>query len=143
MTAMDMAKYVLAKCTKDGTPINGGQLQKALYLLQCEFLGKQGRELFSDDFEAWDAGPVVPAVYHALSAHGDKKVGYNGDVPDIAERERKTIDRIIGDFVAKESANPYQVQIEINKPGRAWDKAYLEGENSVITKEAIGRFGLN
>ena len=50
--ALDIAKYVITKCTKDKHPISNLQLQKILYYIQRELL-QQGLAGFSDDMEAW------------------------------------------------------------------------------------------
>lgn len=37
-SALNMAKYIIDKCTKDRYPISNLQLQKILYYVQREFL---------------------------------------------------------------------------------------------------------
>jgi len=49
-------------------------LQKMLYIAQMVHLGKVRRPLIRDDFEAWDYGPVLPAVYHKAKIFGSGPV---------------------------------------------------------------------
>jgi uncharacterized phage-associated protein len=45
-------------------------LQKMLYIAHMFHLGKHGTPLINESFEAWDYGPVVPAVYRRVSGFG-------------------------------------------------------------------------
>ena len=74
MKALEVAKYVVTKCKKDEYPISNLQLQKILYYIQHDFLKKNNKPLFDDDFEAWKFGPVVPSVYYEYSYLGALKI---------------------------------------------------------------------
>lgn len=50
--AMDVAKYIITKCARNEHPISNLQLQKILYILQKEYLQRDQKCLFFDDFEA-------------------------------------------------------------------------------------------
>ena len=65
---MDVAKYIITKCTRDEHPISNLQLQKILYILQKEYLQRDQKCLFFDDFEAWAFGPNIPNVYSGKGA---------------------------------------------------------------------------
>ena len=60
--ALEVAKYVINKCTVENYPVSNLQLQKILYFLQKKYLIQQGRRLFKDAIEAWQFGPVVSEV---------------------------------------------------------------------------------
>ena len=62
--ALDVAKYIVDKCTSDKQPVSNLQLQKILYFLQKKYLIDEKRILFSDEIQAWQFGPVVPEVYY-------------------------------------------------------------------------------
>lgn len=57
-SASDVAKYLL---TQKGT-MTGYQIQKLLYYCQAWSLVINRKPLFSDEIQAWEHGPVVPAV---------------------------------------------------------------------------------
>ena len=59
-----MAKYIIKYCNKSNLPISNLKLQKLLYFIQAAFLVEKGHACFPDEIEAWDFGPVVPAVYY-------------------------------------------------------------------------------
>ena len=71
--AMDIAKYIINKCTVDNHPISNLQLQKILYYVQKKFLDN-GRIAFDDEFEAWQFGPVVPEVYSRYCGFGSASI---------------------------------------------------------------------
>ena len=64
-SALNVAKYIIDKCTRENYPISNLQLQKILYYIQREFL-QRGPKAFPEEIEAWQFGPVVPEVYMDL-----------------------------------------------------------------------------
>ena len=62
--AIDVAKYMIDKCTREDRPISNLQLQTILYFLQGESYKECREPLFSNRIEAWPYGPVVPDVYY-------------------------------------------------------------------------------
>ena len=53
--ALDLSKYIISKCVRDGHPISNLQLQKILYYIQVYFL-KHDNIAFPDAIEAWTCG---------------------------------------------------------------------------------------
>lgn len=51
--ALDIAKYIVDKCTIEKCPITNLQLQKILYFLQKKYLIDYGNCLFNDEIQAW------------------------------------------------------------------------------------------
>jgi uncharacterized phage-associated protein len=49
-------------------------LQKVLYFADGEYIAKERRRLFDDRIEAWQYGPVVPAVYHEFKRFGKQPI---------------------------------------------------------------------
>ena len=68
-TSNQISDWVLSKTNTDaGDTISPLKLQKLLYYCQAWHLTIIGKELFSEDIEAWAHGPVVPSQY-ARFAH--------------------------------------------------------------------------
>ena len=63
MTAIEIAKRIIAFAQSEGTPIGNLKLQYILFLLWKDVWKKEKRTLFWDAFAAWNFGPCVPAVY--------------------------------------------------------------------------------
>ena len=67
----DAANYLVMI---SGNSISNLQVQKILYMADMNFVGKNGERLLSEDFEAWDYGPVLKTLYHKCKAFGSKPV---------------------------------------------------------------------
>lgn len=68
-TSNQISDWILSKTNTDaGDTISPLKLQKLLYYCQAWHLTILGKELFSENIEAWAHGPVVPSQY-ARFAH--------------------------------------------------------------------------
>ena len=141
MKAMDVAKYILTKCNKDGQPISNLQLQKMLYYIQYEFLTNYGKPLFDDDFEAWKFGPVIPVVYYEYSHMGAFRIGADYQDYDkiLSEMSKDEIDMLNDIIVDKRDMNVWSMVDNTHKKGKAWDLIFKDGEGfgDVISKDLI------
>lgn len=67
-----VAKFI---CEKGDWCLSNLKLQKILYMSQMYYMGKNnGARLVDTSFEAWDYGPVSPALYHRVKAFGSSPV---------------------------------------------------------------------
>lgn len=69
-TPAAVANFFLRKSEEEGRSLTQLKLMKLAYLAFGWALAVLDRELFPDDFEAWDHGPVVPALYHEFKRFG-------------------------------------------------------------------------
>lgn len=136
-TAIELAKYIVNKCVEDDHPITNLQLQKILYFVQREHLCFYGVRAFVDPIEAWQFGPVVPAVYYEFCYYGAMPIEnrYN-NTRDIDFDNFDMVDRIVE---AKRDLPPWDLVNDTHKPGGAWDKTYKGGigNRSVIDIDLI------
>lgn len=132
--AMDIAKYIINKCTTDLHPISNLQLQKILYYVQKAFLENE-TVAFEDEIEAWQFGPVVPEVYYQYCGFGAMPIRMEYDV-DICQEYLNIINPIIDE---KRALNPWEMVEDTHKLGKAWDKIYNNGlgNHCIIPKELI------
>ncbi len=133
--ALDIAKYIVNKCTSDNYPITNLQLQKILYFLQKKYLVEKGRRLFVDDIQAWQFGPVVPEVYYQYCGFGSGCITMEYKT-DIDFEDELEIDPVVED---KRKKNPWDLVSETHAPGKAWDETYKNGlgNRNVISTERI------
>lgn len=136
--ALNIAKYIINKCTVDKHPISNLQLQKILYYIQREFLRK-GIEPFSEQIEAWQFGPVVPVVYKKYCGFGalpirvkydiSKKIDHTDVINPIVEEKRKL--------------NPWDLVYDTHSQGKAWDLIYKNGigDHQIIPIDLIKNRG--
>lgn len=136
-SALDVARYVLYKCTQDDSPISNLQLQKILYYLQVYFLKQKRYALFSEEIEAWQFGPVVRNVYYQYCGFGSLDIfEYDAPSTNFSEEEKEDIDRIIEE---KRSRSPWELVRDTHKKGKAWDLIYRDGygHKEIIPKDVI------
>jgi uncharacterized phage-associated protein len=63
-TATQIADWIVRFRLEVGAPVDPMSLQKLLYYAQAFHLARHGKPLFSNGFEAWKYGPVLPRVWH-------------------------------------------------------------------------------
>lgn len=133
-SALNIAKYIIDKCTKDRYPISNLQLQKILYYIQREFL-RQGTNAFPEEIEAWQFGPVVPEVYKQYCGFGALPIRMKYSV------ELKLNDANIINFIIekKRKLKPWDLVSDTHSSGKAWDLIFRDGlgDHQIIPKELI------
>lgn len=131
--ALELSKYIVSKCVKDGHPISNLQLQKILYYIQVHFLKHSGRAAFSDVIEAWQVGPVVPNVYYYYCGCGAMPIPFvYEEMANVNEKDKNVIDGIVE---AKRDMEPWILVEEIHRKDGAWDQTYRAGagERAIIS----------
>lgn len=69
--AQAVCNSILQQAFKEKIPVSPMKLQKLLYFVYRDYLKKTGEPLFSERFEAWPYGPVLPSIYDEFkSFHG-------------------------------------------------------------------------
>lgn len=121
--AIDLSKYIVTKCIVDGCAISNLQLQKILYYVQKDFL-KRDCVAFSDDIEAWQFGPVVPAVYYKFCGFGAMPITSTFEVGEIDSLDLQAIERVVD---AKKLLNPWDLVADTHRENGAWDQIYQNG----------------
>lgn len=132
--ALEIAKYIIDKCTKDNCPISNLQLQKILYYIQREFL-QQGTIAFPENIEAWQFGPVIPEVYKQYCGFGALPIRMKYVIV-IRSNDENIINPIIE---KKRMLNPWDMVSDTHSSGKAWDLIYRDGagDHQVIPQELI------
>jgi uncharacterized phage-associated protein len=70
ITANVTADLIITFCRTHGDLVTNIKLQRLLYFAQGWFLGLHGIPLFSDKFQAWPSGPILPHVYSRFEHFG-------------------------------------------------------------------------
>ncbi len=125
--AIEIAKYIINKCTVDGCPVSNLQIQKILYFLQKHYLQNENTVLFYDDIEAWQFGPVVPEVYYKYCGYGSMRIHRLYNNYTITDIDREKIDTIVED---KRNKRPWELVAETHNAGSAWDRVYHDGSGN-------------
>ena len=70
MEAVQVANYFIRRSLEDKSPITNMKLLKLVYIGYGWVAATIERPLFADPIEAWEHGPVVPALYHEFKHYG-------------------------------------------------------------------------
>jgi uncharacterized phage-associated protein len=159
--ALEVANYFLDLAKRDKKPISPMKLQKLVYFAHGWNLALRNEPLLLERVEAWDYGPVIPAVYHAFKECG------RGEIKELAASVDLDDDGkiVIADYVLKADKDTFallkrvwdvyrsytaiQLSNATHDPDGAWFKTYHEGEGAqrrgvdipdpLIREEFIGR----
>ena len=74
ISAVTVANNFIRKGKEESIAITPLKLQKLVYFLYKEYLKKTGEKLFSEQFETWKYGPVLPSIYTEFSTYGDDAI---------------------------------------------------------------------
>lgn len=123
MDARTVANYMLYIMGDAFDDLTNMKINKLLYFAQGHYLSKYGKPLFSDGIEAWDHGPVIPAVYNAYKGCEDKPIkGYDesmlSDMTPEAEEILYGVARKYGKYTASALRNMTHVV------GSPWGQVY-------------------
>lgn len=121
----DVARFFIDCGVRSGEPVTNMRLNKLLYFAQGVHLARTGAPLFQDDFEAWEWGPVVPAVYHRYKKHRDCPIE-KADPPvgDFEEREYASLLDTLREFGGYTTSRLMNMT---HAPGGPWDTAMRGG----------------
>lgn len=99
------------------------RINKYLFLAQVVHLAKYNTKLFSDDFAAYDSGPVVETI---MNSYGRLVSRY--DDKNIDEVEKKFMDKI---YLSLENAT-YEELIDITHEDPEWQSLSKETYNAPV-----------
>lgn len=134
--ALATANYFLAQQGDDaGDAISNLKLQKLLYYAQGFYLAMFNKELFKEDFEAWEHGPVIPALYRMYKKYGAKAlpVPDDFDLDSYTAEERSFLNEVYDSF-GQYSAWALR---ELSHQTTPWSTTPI---NQVIPKEAMKQY---
>ena len=157
-TALDIATWFIYKnnaekmenqATNDDYEVYEGlthlKLQKLLYYAQGICLSLNNHALFSDKIEAWEHGPVVPAVFSFFSFKGRREITIK-DAPSSIE----VIRQIEADTDIRNALNmtydnfaiytAWQLRNMTHQSNTPWYQYYSRGRNRVIPNDKIKEY---
>lgn len=153
-SALEVARHIVNYSYSSKQYISAMKLQKIMYFVQAEFLISHGRLCFADDIEAWDFGPVVPAVLHEFLRFGscsippvthyfvDDKNAFFGIRKvvfkdcTISDKDKSVIDDIVDYFVDYSAAD----LTDLTQKQKPWTDAYCRDCQNVIPASSIGSY---
>ncbi|KCZ99319.1 Panacea domain-containing protein [Hyphomonas oceanitis] len=69
-----ICNYIIAASLRNERPVTNLALQKLLYLTHAHYVMRYDKPLVTGYFEAWQFGPVMPAIYKELKPFGRRPI---------------------------------------------------------------------
>ncbi len=138
-TIYDVAAYIAESVGE----MSAMKLQKLMFYSQAWNLVWEEEPLFSDDFEAWANGPVLPALYdrHRGMFKVEKSLFRDGSSSNLSTAQKENIDKVLG-FYGEKTAQwlsnlTHQEDPWLNARGESPVGAY---SNATIPQSAIHEY---
>lgn len=87
-----IANLILDFAASASVPVRHISLQKLLYFAHATFLVQRGRPLLKGPFEAWQYGPVHPAVYQAFKSTGEHPITFRAKARNVLTGETRDVE---------------------------------------------------
>ncbi len=96
----EVMTYVLAYASESGEFLTNLKLQKLLYYTQAWYLANFSKTLFSEDFEAWVHGPVIPELYQLLKERGAAAIQHEFKLEEIKKSFSKEVSEYLDEVLS-------------------------------------------
>ena len=131
LSALTAARYM---CERSDWSLTNLKLQKMLYLAQMIYMGQSQERLINGSFEAWDYGPVLPAVYTEVKAFGGGPIRYMFSGSGVSNAEQA---HFLDDAYSQLSQKSAGQLVNITHwSGGAWAKNYRPGGRGIVIPDA-------
>lgn len=135
--AHEIASYVINWCHEHGFLITNLKLQKLLYFLQGENCRIRHTRLISNDFYAWQLGPVIPEVYYEFAIYSSSVIPEQQCSTNLSSEELSIIDQILLKYAPKSTWN----LVDISHSQDPWKYNYqVFGDRSLIPYKSIENY---
>lgn len=136
-SAHNVAIYIINWCLEHNIQITNLKLQKLLYFVQGEYSKIKGSRLISDDFYAWQLGPVVPSVYSEYSIFSSSVLPAQKPLVRFSEEDACCIDFILQRYAYRTTWN----LVELSHQQDPWKYQHqIFGDNALIPYESIADY---
>lgn len=128
-SVFDVAQYILQRLG----PMTTMKLQKLVYYAQAWSLAWDQQPLFDQPIEAWDYGPVVPALW--TEHRGQRTIARlsQGNPERLNDAQRDTIDAVL----ARYGALSAEVLSELTHVEAPWRQAHRRGNTTAIAPDDL------
>lgn len=142
--AREIANFLLDLADERGNSITQITVLKVIYFAHGWYLTYFGKPLISNDFEAWQHGPVIKVVRDSFKECGAEPIkarakklvlvtgNYEVVIPKLSHEDEEFVKDIYNEY-SKFSA--WQLSDMTHEPGSPWHRLWH-------AKEAVGRVGL-
>lgn len=135
--AHEIASYVINWCHRHKISITNLKLQKLLYFIQGENCRIRHTRFISDDFYAWQLGPVIPKVYYEFAIYSSYVIPKQKCSISFSSDELFIIDQTLLKYASKSTWN----LVDISHSQDPWKYNYqVFGDRSLIPYKSIENY---
>lgn len=135
---MDVANHLILHSGYTKTNL---QVMKMTYIAHGHMMAIYNEPLIYDEVEAWDHGPVIPAIWKEFRKWGSSVIGRVKYIPDpFKNKEREVIDGTFQHY--GKFCGYYLSQITHHDGDRRtpWSMYYQKGKNQVIPDDVTKNY---
>lgn len=142
---VNVSNNILKRAFDDEVNVSPMKLQKLLYFIASDYAKATGKPLLSEQFQAWDYGPVVRSVYDEFRSFGGAPIrAYAKDATGKSkmikeskdEALRESIDRIWDHAKGKTAVSLSRIT---HSKGSAWFNTFQENRSGLIPQDALAK----
>lgn len=123
-----------------GDTISNMKAQKMLYYAQGWHLAKFGSQLFQDEFEAWQYGPVIPVVWGKLKEFGSDQIILKDEEFDINKFSEGQRDLLVSVYKTYGQFTAWKLR-DMTHEESPWKDVFKPGVPNInISKESIAKY---
>lgn len=147
-TPQHIANYFLARAESEGRSLDQLKLMKLVYIAYGWYLALTGKQLFREEIQAWQHGPVIRSIYDEFKHFGRDAIScrasefdyetFEMSEPEVPHSDGDT--RLILDKVwaAYRSFTGWQLRQKTHEANTPWSMVYRRGaRDQVIGDELI------
>lgn len=136
-SAHNVATYIINWCLEHDIQITNLKLQKLLYFVQGEYSKAKRTRLISDDFYAWQLGPVVPEVYSEYSIFSSSTLPPQKQAVGFIDDDSSVIDTILQKYAYEDTWN----LVEMSHQQDPWKYHHgIFGDKALIPYKSIADY---
>ena len=135
--AHEIASYVINWCHDHNILITNLKLQKLLYFIQGENCRIRHTRLISDDFYAWQLGPVIPKVYYEFAGYSSSALPKQQCSASLSSEELSIINQTLLKYAPKSTWD----LVDISHSQDPWKYNHqVFGDRSLIPYRSIENY---
>lgn len=130
-----LANTILKRAFTESIDVTPMKLQKIMYFICRDYVQQtKGKRLISEDFLAWDYGPVLRSVYDEFKSYGSKPINkFSRDMAGHVFVVNEDADTQAAQSICKmwdkcKWLDGIALSEKTHKKGTAWWKAYTNNE---------------
>lgn len=136
MESIQLSEYIIRKSKRE---LNINELQYYIYYLECEYYRLTHNHLIDENFEAWNAGPVISKLVYHFKNYGASSImlDYKSIDYDILFNNVKIFKPIIDDLINALDIISLEDLRSMVLKSNAYKSVYVKDERNIINKNEM------